>query len=322
MAVSTTAAVLTAPGRIELVDRTLAELAPGQVLVRINECGICSSDVDRWNGTAADELPWALGHEGAGVIEAVGERVTRFAPGDHVAAWMDRGGFAERAMVDAGACVPVPAALQYPAVAEPLACVVNAVERAAPALGDDVVVVGAGYMGNLVQLVTALKGPRSITVGDVRPEALARAAALGATRVVDVEAESLAEAVAEVTGGGGADVMYEVTGVERGLALAGSATRSGGKLVVAGYHQGADRRLPLGAWNWNALEIVNAHVRDRATIMAGMRAGLRLATAGLIDAAPLVTHRFPLSRIAAAFHMASERPKGFVKGIVEPALPA
>ena len=71
--------------------------------------------------------------------------------------------------------VPVAPDAPYPSVAEPLACVVNAVELAGPRLGDDVVIVGAGYMGNLVQMVAALKGPRTVTVADVRTDALARA---------------------------------------------------------------------------------------------------------------------------------------------------
>jgi threonine dehydrogenase-like Zn-dependent dehydrogenase len=236
-----------------------------------------------------------------------------------VAAWVEGGGFAEQALVEERFCIPVAAGVAYPAVAEPLACVVNAVELAAPALGDDVVIVGAGYMGNLLQLVTALKGPRTITVADIRSHALARASELGATRVVDTGGESLAEAVAEVTDGRGADVTYEVTGTGQGLELAGEVTRMSGKLCIVGYHQGGTRTVPLASWNWMAFQLINAHFRDIDTIMRGMRAGMRLVNAGVLDASSLVTASYGLAQIEQAFETAAAKPDGFVKAVVEPA---
>jgi threonine dehydrogenase-like Zn-dependent dehydrogenase len=313
------AAVLEAPHRIELVERELPPMSATQVRIRVLQCGICTSDLDLWVGSDIGKLPLAIGHEAAGVIEEIGSGVTTLHVGDHVAAWIDGGGFAEQAVVDERFCVPVGPGLAYPAVAEPLACVVNAVELAAPALADDVVIVGAGYMGNLVQLVTALKGPRSVVVADIRPDALARASELGAARVVDTRAESLAAVVNEITGGRGADVTYEVTGSNPGLDLAGEVTRMSGKLCIVGYHQGGPRTVPLGRWNWMAFDIVNAHFRDLDTIMRGMRAGMRLVDAGVLDPSPLVTESYPLADIGRAFETAAAKPDGFVKAVVEPA---
>jgi len=312
------AALLTDPYRIELVDRELPPLAPGQARIRIRQCGVCASELDLWAGKELDKLPAAIGHEIAGIVEELGEDVAALRVGDNVAAWVDGGGFAEQAIVEGRLCVPVAPGTAYPAVAEPLACVVNAVELAAPALADDVVIIGAGYMGNLIQLVTALKGPRSIIVADVRADALSRATDLGATRVVDTTAESLPDVVHDVTDGRGADVTYEVTGIGAGLELAGQVTRMSGKLCIVGYHQGAARTIALGAWNWMAFEIVNAHFRDIDTVMSGMRAGMRLVDAGLLDASPLVTGSYPLSQIAEAFQIAVAKPDGFVKAVVVP----
>ena len=101
------------------------------------------------------------------------------------------------------------------ALAEPLACAVNAVEETDVRLGDDVVLIGAGFMGNLVQALVSLRGARQLIVADTRPDALARAAALGATRVVDVRFESLTEVVATATEGRGADITFEATGSRR-----------------------------------------------------------------------------------------------------------
>jgi threonine dehydrogenase-like Zn-dependent dehydrogenase len=313
------AALLTEPFRIALVDRELAPLGPQQVRLRVDQCGICTSELDLWTGKAVEQLPAAIGHEVAGVVEDVGADVTTLRTGDRVAAWVEGGGFAEAAVVEERLCIPVAAGVTYAAVAEPLACIVNSVELAAPALADDIVIIGAGYMGNLLQLVSALKGPRTVTVADIRPDALERARSLGATRVVDTARESLADAVREVTDGRGADVTYEVTGTGPGLALAGDVTRMSGKLCIVGYHQGGERSIPLATWNWMAFELVNAHFRDIDTIMRGMRAGMRLVNAGVLDVAPLVTDTFGLGEIEAAFQRAAAKPDGFVKAVIEPA---
>jgi L-iditol 2-dehydrogenase len=312
------AALLTRPFQIDIVDRELPSVSGSMVRVRVLQCGVCTSELDMWSGRAAEKLPVALGHEVAGVVEEIGEDVATVKVADRVAIWVHGGGFAEEVVVEERYCVAVAEGVAYPAVAEPLACVVNAVELAAPALADDVVIIGAGYMGNLIQMVTALKGPRTITVADVREDALARAAELGATRVVDTSAESLPGIVDEVTDGRGADVTYEVTGIERGLLLAGEVTRMSGKLCIVGYHQGGTRSIPLADWNWMAFELVNAHFRDIDTIMRGMRTGMRLVNAGRLDAAQLVTGSFSLDEIGHAFETAAAKPDGFVKAVVEP----
>jgi threonine dehydrogenase-like Zn-dependent dehydrogenase len=313
------AAILTEAQKIELVNRELPPLGSTQVLLRVLQCGVCTSEVDLWIGKATDRFPAAIGHEVAGEVERVGEDVRNLRVGDHVAAWVEGGGFAEAAVVDERFCVQVEPALTYPAVAEPLACVVNAVELAQPALADDVVIIGAGYMGNLVQLVTALKGPRTITVADVRADALERAGRLGATTVVNTTSESLPSVVDGLTEGRGADLTYEVTGVEAGLRLAGETTRMSGKLCIVGYHQGEPRAIPLGRWNWMAFELINAHFRDMNTIMRGMKVGMELVNRRILDPSALVTDTFTLDRIDDAFNVATTKPNGFVKAVVEPA---
>ena len=128
--------------------------------------------------------------------------------------------------------------------------------------------------------------------------------------------QPLADAVRAATGGTGADVAFEVTGAQAPLLAIGDATRMSGKLAIVGFHQGGTRALPLGGWNWMAFEIVNAHFRDVTTIMRGMRAGMRLLTAGRLTLDALVTHRFALADVGAAFATAVAKPAGFVKATV------
>lgn len=312
------AALLTEPYHVELVDRDISAPGPGQARMRVEQCGLCTSEIDLWIGKAPDRLPAAIGHEVAGTIEEVGADVRNVKVGERVAAWVEGGGFAEQMIVEERYCVPVADAAAYPAVAEPLACVVNSVELAAPRLGDDIVIVGAGYMGNLLGLVSKLKGPRSITVVDKRPDALRRALALGANHVIDSSTQEVTAAVHEITDGRGADLTYEVTGVNPGLELAGTITRMSGKICIVGYHQGGERSIPLGRWNWMAFQVVNAHFRSIETIMAGMHTGMRLVNSGVLDVSPLMSDVYGLADIAQAFEAATSKPDGFVKAVIKP----
>ena len=309
-------AVLTAPQRFDVVEAPVPEAADDEVLVRVNACGVCASELDIWLGRTDASYPLYPGHEVSGTVVARGAEVSAFAPGDPVAVWATGRGFAEYVAVKADYCRPAGSVPLREALAEPLACSVNAVELADVRLGDDVVVIGAGFMGNLVQELVALRGPRHVIVADTRPDALERAAKLGATRVVDVRSESLPDVVAELTGGVGADVTFEVTGAQGPLETVGDVTRMSGKIVLVGYHQGEPRHIPLGQWNWMAFQIVNAHFREVSTIMRGMSVGMRLVTSGRLSLEGLVTHAFPLADINEAFATAVSKPEGFVKSTV------
>jgi threonine dehydrogenase-like Zn-dependent dehydrogenase len=312
-------AVLPQPERFELRDEPVPEIAPDEVLVRVAACGVCASELDMYRGLAGHATyPWYPGHEVSGVVEQVGKEVETLSVGDRVAAWVTTRGYGEYVAVRADYCFRAGDVPLEIALGEPLACAVNAVELAAPALGDDVVVIGAGFMGNLVQKLVEIRGPRQLIVADTRADALERAAALGATRTVDVTSEDLDAVVSELTGGVGADVSFEVTGVQPGLDLLGAVTRMSGTVAIVGYHQGPPRTIDLATWNWMAFRVANAHFREVATILRGMRIGMRLLTSGRIRLDDLVTHRYALDDIDAAFHTAIDKPPGFVKATVIP----
>jgi L-iditol 2-dehydrogenase len=305
-------AVLTAPERFEIADVPTPAPAPDEVVLAVAACGVCTSELAAWTGAEPGGYPRHLGHEVSGTVTAIGRDVRSPSVGTPVGAWVTSHGFAERVVAKAAHCRPAGAVPLDQVLAEPLACAVNAVEEAGVRLGDDVVLIGAGFMGNLVQSLVRLRGVRRLIVADTRPDALERAAALGATEVVDVRSRSLPEAV----GDAGADITFECTGTQAALDVVGDVTRMSGRIVLVGYHQGAPRRVPLGQWNWMAFDIVNGHYRDPAVIMRGLDVGMRLLTAGAVSLEPLVTHRFPLERIGAAFEAARDKPPGFAKATV------
>lgn len=310
-------ASLTGPKEFQLQEEPLPALLPDEVLVRVTACGVCTSELDLWEGKAGTDLyPRYPGHEVSGVVAEIGKDVEGLAPGDRVAVWAPGRGFAEYVVVKAKYCFPAGDLPLDLALAEPLACAVNSVEMANLSLSDDVVIIGAGFMGNLVQKLVAMQGPRRLIVADTRPDALERALRLGATHVVDVTKESLPEVVKSLTDGKGADAAFEVVGGQAPLTLLGEVTRMSGKVVIVGYHQGEPRQIPLGYWNWMAFQILNAHFREETTILRGMRIGMRLLTSGRLSLEDLVTHRFQLHEINQAFQTAHEKPQGFVKSTV------
>ena len=310
-------AVLRGPRALEVTEGPVPTIGPDEVLVRVAACGVCASELDIWEGRGSNDYPWFPGHEVSGHVEQVGAEVTAFKPGDPVAVWVTGRGFAEYVAVRAEYCLPAPNVPLELALAEPLACAVNAVELVDVSLGDDVVLIGAGFMGHLCHKLIELRGPRQVIVADTREDALARARTIGPCRTVDVTRESLPDVVAELTDGRGADVSLEVTGVQAPLTTLGEVTRMSGTVGIVGYHQGGPRQIDLASWNWNAFKIVNAHFREVATIMRGMRTGMRLLNAGRISLDDLVTHRFELDAVQDAFSVAQEKPEGFVKSTVQ-----
>ena len=310
-------AILTGPKEFQFQEEQLPALLPEEVLIRVAACGVCTSELDVWEGRAGGGMyPRYPGHEVSGIVEEVGKDVKGFAPGDRVAVWAPGRGFAEYVTVKSKHCFPAGDLPLDLALAEPLACAVNAVELADLSLSDDVVIIGAGFMGNLVQKLAQMKGPRHVIVADTRADALERALKLGATHVVNVSTQSLPETVKSLTEGQGADVSFEVVGAQSPLNLLGDVTRMSGKAVIVGYHQGEPRQIPLGYWNWMAFQVLNAHFREESTILRGMRIGMRLLTSGRLSLEDLVTHRFGLDEINTAFRTAHEKPQGFVKSTV------
>jgi threonine dehydrogenase-like Zn-dependent dehydrogenase len=309
-------AVLRGPRSFEVEEVPVPPVRPDEVLVRVVVSGVCASELEPWlEGPPPGEERFP-GHEVSGVVAEVGADVTGVAVGDAVGVWVTERGFAEYVAVRAAYCFPVGEGALEAALAEPLACAVNAVEAADVRLGDDVVVIGAGFMGNLVQQLVSLRGPRHVVVADARRDALGRADALGATRTVDVTRESLPDVVRSLTDGRGADITFECTGTQAALTTCGDTTRMSGRIAVVGFHQGAERTVPLGYWNWMAFDLVNAHFRDVDVIMRGMDVGMRLHGAGMLSLERLVTHRFALEDIDEAFAVLHDKPEGFTKAVI------
>ena len=311
-------AVLTAPGRVELADVSAPAPGPGQVRVRLEGCGVCHSNLPVFEGRDWFDYPrppGSPGHEGWGVVDAVGDGVGGFAAGDRVG-FLSGNSFAEYDLADAAAAVPIPAGLSaFPA--EPLGCAVNVFRRSGVTAGSRVVVVGIGFLGAVLVRLAADLGADVTAVGR-RPCSLRIAGEQGAADAVTLgDAWDTVGAVRSVVGDEGADVVIECTGHQQPLDVAAELVRVRGRLVIAGYHQDGPRSVNLQSWNWRGIDVINAHERDPAVYAAGMRRAAELCVDGTLDVAPLLTHRFPFAQIADAFAALRDRPGGFLKAWVD-----
>ena len=316
------AAVITAPGRAEVQTVDVPTARTDQVLIRVEGCGVCGSSLPRWEGRPWFEYPAPPGnpgHEGWGRVAAVGAAVTDVAVGDRVAFLSERA-FAEYDVADAGALVRLPAALDGRDVpGEALGCAVNIFRRSAIGAGDDVAVIGVGFLGALLVQLAARAGARVIAISR-RPWSLDLARRMGAAETIALgdDADAIVRRVEELTGGAGCARVIEAIGLAGPLDLAARLCRVRGRLVIAGFHQDGPRQIDMFLWNWRGLDVVNAHERDPAVYVDGIRGAIAEIETGGLDPAPLYTHRVPLAEAGAAFELLRARPDGFVKAVVVP----
>jgi threonine dehydrogenase-like Zn-dependent dehydrogenase len=315
------AAVLAGPGRVRMVEVGRPEPGPGQVRVRLEGCGVCASNLTPWAGPEWMRFPTepgALGHEGWGVVDAVGDGVEGLAVGDRVAA-LSYHSYAEHDLAEADAVVPLPDALAgRPFPGEPLGCAMNILRRSDIRAGQTVAIVGIGFLGAILTRLFTDIGARVIAISR-RPFSLDVARAMGAAEAIPMDDHhGIIGRVKELTGGRFCDRVVEAVGKQWPLDLAAELTCERGRLIVAGYHQDGPRQVNMWLWNWRGLDVVNAHERDPDVYVRGIREAVDAVASGRLDPGPLYTHTFPLDRLGEALDATRDRPDGFLKALVVP----
>jgi threonine dehydrogenase-like Zn-dependent dehydrogenase len=313
------AAVLAAPREIRIETLPVPDPADGQVRVRLEGCGVCHSNLPVWEGREWFRYPLPPGnpgHEGWGRVESVGRNVRGVEEGQRVA-FLSSAAYAEYDVVPQGSFVPLPRSLDgQPFPGEPLGCAMNIFRRADVREGQTVAVVGVGFLGALLCRLASSAGARVIGLAR-RPFARELARRFGAHAVVPMDDQArILEQVRELTGGRFCERVIECVGAQWPLDLAGELTAERGRLVIAGFHQDGPRQVNLFLWNWRGLDVINAHERDPATYVEGIRMAVEAVVSGRIDPRPLYTHEFPLARLGHAFEQVSTRPDGFLKALV------
>ncbi len=291
----------------------------GEVRVQLQGCGVCASNLTPWAGPDWMKFPTEpgdLGHEGWGLVDAVGEGVKTVAPGDRVAALSYRS-YAEYDLATEDTVLRLPDALAgQPFPGEPLGCAMNIFRRSQITAGQTVAIVGVGFLGALLTRLAADAGARVLAISR-RPFSRKVAQAMGADEVIVMGDRSAAIArVKELTDGRLCERVIEAVGKQVALDLAGEITGERGRLIIAGYHQDGQRQVNMWLWNWRGLDVINAHEREPKVYMQGMREAVDLIATGRLDPTPLYTHSFPLERLADALDATRDRPEGFLKALV------
>ena len=310
------AAVLAAPRTVEVVTASLPEAGPGQIRVRLEGCGVCASNVPVWEGRPWFDYPLepgAPGHEGWGTVDAVGPGVQGLAAGDRVAL-LSYHAFAEYDVADARAAVRLPDSLRdRPIPGEPLGCAMNVFRRSDIQPGQDVAIIGIGFLGALLVQLAKDAGARVFAVSRRRC-ALQLAERKGADHVLALgDVQDTIRQVKRWVGDAGCQRVIEATGTQAALDVGSGLTAVRGRLVVAGFHQDGPRQVDMQLWNWRGIDVINAHERDPRAYVEGMQQAVAAIEAGRLDPFDLLTHTLPLERVGEALRLAGERPEGFLK---------
>jgi threonine dehydrogenase-like Zn-dependent dehydrogenase len=313
------AAVLAGPGTVRIVEIRRPGPGAGQVRIRLEGCGVCASNLTPWAGAEWMQFPTepgALGHEGWGVVDAVGNEVGNLSIGDRVAA-LSYKSYAEYDIADAEAVVRLPDVLAgQPFPGEPLGCAMNIFRRSEIERGQTVAIIGIGFLGAILTRLASNAGARVIAISR-RRFSLDVARNMGAAETIAMEDHAgIVGLVKELTGGALCDRVIEAVGKQKPLDLASELTRERGKLIIAGYHQDGPRQVNMGLWNWRGLDVINAHERDARVYVTGIREAVDAVASGRLNPSALYTHTFPLDRLDEALNATRDRPDQFLKALV------
>lgn len=317
------------PG-LELTEVPVPTPGINDVLIKIKKTSICGTDVHIYNWDAWAEKtiqpPMTIGHEFVGTIAEVGANVQGYKPGDlvdgegHIVCGRCRnclagrrhlcrdtkgvgvnrdGAFAEYLCIPASNAVHVDQSIPLDVLScfDPLG---NATHTALQfdVVGEDVLITGAGPIGCMAVPIVKQAGARKVVVTDVNPDRLALAAKMGATRVVDVSREKLADVQREIGMKEGFDVGLEMSGNPRALNEMIENMAHGGRIALLGI-------MPERAavdWNkvvFNMLTIRGIYGREMYETWYKMTALIQ----GGLDISPVITHRFPFTEFQQGFDL-------------------
>ena len=319
-------AVMTAPGRIELRDVPLPEMAPDQVLVRVKRIGVCGSDIHVFHGKhPLTPYPVVQGHEASGVLERTGSAVRGLSPGDPVTfqpqvtcgichpcrhgayhicdqlkvmGFQTTGAASELFAVDASKVLRLPKSmsLEQGAMVEPLAVGVHALERAGGPTGKKVLVLGAGPVGNLVAQAARALGAAAVMITDTSDYRLDLAERCGIPLRVNPLKVDLGEAVRERFGPDKADLIFECVGVQKTVEQAVSVARKGTDVIVVGVF-GDKPVVDMGTVQNRELRLVGTLMYQQPDWVKA----IALIEQGKVNLEPLVTDRFAFADYQKAY---------------------
>lgn len=315
---------------------------PGWALVRVECCGVCSTDLELVAGSIDAPFPIVPGHEWSGVVVAVGAEedagwISRRVAGENEVSCMRceaclagrvrlcssyeqigfsarSGGYAELLSAPVAGLHELPSHVSFTqgALLEPLAVAMALVARARVRLASTLTVIGDGPLGLQVVACARAAGARRIVLSGEHSERLAMGVSFGAREAVDHRRTPLREVVAGLHGH--SDAVIETSGSPGGFDDALACVAPEGRIVLGGYF--ASRRV---TWSPDLVHLGNICLEGAGNLPGWMGTALSAVCDGLVASERLVTHRYRLDQHREALVAARERPAGFVKAVFAPA---
>ncbi|MHB1653541.1 MAG: zinc-dependent alcohol dehydrogenase [Desulfitobacteriaceae bacterium] len=348
------ALVLYAKDDVRMAEKSVPKPGPGEVLIKVEACGICGTDVKIITKGMPKMPPYGdftFGHEWAGTVVGLGETVDEFHVGDRVAieahkgcgrcdnclagnytaclnyGRLDKGhrtsgmtvdgGFAEYAVQHINSIYKIPDNISFveATYVTTAGCALYAIDKVGGYIsGDTVLIIGPGPIGlSVVQGAKALGADKIILVG-TRADRLAKGMELGATHTINIREEANPVAkVMEITGGKGAEKVFECAGNSESFELAIKSAKKGGDVcLVSFYKEPVTANLDYVVLN----QITLYSVRGEGN--SNCKRALSLMSQGRIDAKPIMTHTFPLEEFHTGLDYFVNRKDGAMKVVIIP----
>ena len=332
---------------LEVTDMPLPAVGPEEVLVRVETCGICGSDVHGYDGSSGRRIPpIVMGHEAAGTVESAGSDVRGFAAGDRVTFdstvycgacpfcasgdvnlcdnrqvigvscgdYRRHGAFAEFVVVPQRILYPLPASISFAeaAMLEAVSVALHAVRVSEAKGGETALVIGAGMIGLLTLQAARAAGCAQVFVSDVDATRLSLANQVGADRTLHASGRELLTEIHKLTGGRGVDIVYEAVGRNETVASAIDCARKGGTVTLVG-NITPEVKLPLQ-------KVVSRQIRLQGSCASSGEypQAIELIASGKIQVKPLITAVASLEEGPRWFERLHAREPNLMKVILSP----
>ncbi len=334
-------AIVTKPGKIEFLDRPLPVLGSYDVQVHVKAASICGSDLHIFKGKhPAVALPVPIGHEIAGVVEEIGDEVTRVKPGDRVTIEpvvvcgvcyfcqrgqyhlctdisfqyrQGQGGFTPQFVAQEKWVHRLPEGLSFEegALVEPLSVAVHALKKSKIVFGNHSAIFGAGAIGLFLLQLIRMAGGGDVYVVDIQEFRLQTAAKLGASDVFNNRSTEVIAEIVERTGGLGVDLAFEAVGLELTLVQSLKVLKKGGMAILVGLFEKAEVSIPANIFVQKEITLAGSQgycwdFEDALKILEDRRLVLK----------PMITHEFALAHIQDSFELLMQPGNEAIKVVV------
>lgn len=333
--------------KLDVIEMPRPEVGPKDILIAVQACGICGSDIHGYDGSTGRRIPpLVMGHEASGIVEEIGSQVTQYAVGDRLTfdstvscgdcfycrrgeinlcdnrkvlgvscgEYRQHGAFAQFVLVPENICYRLPESFpfEHAAMIEAVSIAVHATNRTPLSLGDSAVVVGSGMIGLLVVQALKVAGCSTIIAVDLDEDKLKLAKELGATHSLKGDAIDVTAEVQKLTYGRGASVAIEVVGASATINTAIDSVRKGGHVTLVG-NLSPNVEIPL------------QKVVSRELTLYGSCASrgeypecIDLMNSGDIQVEPLISLKAPLADGPELFEKLYGGKSGLMKVILQP----